>query len=464
MFNPSELGSKDLSDYKNSKAYSYYKSSWIQPLMYHNLTRSNYCIFKSECRRSQSINDTYHKLWLVLEKSAKIKACHCTCMAGMGQTCNHVASAMYRVEAAVRNGLANPACTSTSNEWLPSRKEVAPSKIKDLDFSREDFGERGKKKRKLVDIQKEKYNPLSNNTVQLLNINDVASALENIVPTSILFTAVPKPKIDFIREVLTNIDMPPVDLPSIDSLISTSSCCSEFFTSLKVNMSAEIIKRIELVTRGQNENENWYHYRKSVITASKAHEVATNMDKVKKTVGGYHNFWSLNQKISGLTFTNPNIPALKYGRTMEVEAVNAFYEKMKGHKNLTLNECGLYLDYEHPYIGASPDRIMSCVCCPKACIDVKCPYKINFTTPTELNLPYLIKEGVNVKLKTNHTYYTQCMLQMAVTRCSVTHFVVWTPHGIVVDKINFDVSLWNLLKEKYINYYKDYFLKSIFST
>ena len=31
-FYPSELGSKDLSEYKNSKAYSYYKSGWLQPL------------------------------------------------------------------------------------------------------------------------------------------------------------------------------------------------------------------------------------------------------------------------------------------------------------------------------------------------------------------------------------------------------------------------------------------------
>ena len=37
MFYPSELGSKDLSDYKNSKAYSYYKTVWLQPLQYHNL-------------------------------------------------------------------------------------------------------------------------------------------------------------------------------------------------------------------------------------------------------------------------------------------------------------------------------------------------------------------------------------------------------------------------------------------
>ena len=46
MFYPSELGSTDLSDYKNSKAYSYYKCGWLQPLLYHNLSGSNFLYFK----------------------------------------------------------------------------------------------------------------------------------------------------------------------------------------------------------------------------------------------------------------------------------------------------------------------------------------------------------------------------------------------------------------------------------
>ena len=50
-----------------------------------------------------------------MEKSCKIKSSHCTCMACMGQSRNHVAAAMYRIEAAVRNGLTNTSCTSTAN-------------------------------------------------------------------------------------------------------------------------------------------------------------------------------------------------------------------------------------------------------------------------------------------------------------------------------------------------------------
>ena len=139
MFFASELGSKDLIDNKNSKAYSYHKSCWLELLLYHNLTGSNFCILKGECRKSQSVNDPFHKLWIILEKSAKIRSCYCTCMAGMGDMFNHVAAAMFRMEAAVRTGLTNPSCTSSANEWLPCRKDIEPTKIKDLNFVREDF-------------------------------------------------------------------------------------------------------------------------------------------------------------------------------------------------------------------------------------------------------------------------------------------------------------------------------------
>ena len=72
MFSKFHLGSKDLKDYKNPKAYSYHKSGWLQPLLYHNLTGSNFCILKGECRKSQSVNDLFQQLWIILETSAKI--------------------------------------------------------------------------------------------------------------------------------------------------------------------------------------------------------------------------------------------------------------------------------------------------------------------------------------------------------------------------------------------------------
>ena len=85
--------------------------------------------------------------------------------------------------------------------------------------------------------------------------------------------------------------------------------------------------------------------------------------------------YSVNQKVSGLTYTNPNIPAQKYGRDMEDEAANDFFSAMKlKHKNPKMIQCGLFLDKVSPVIGASPDRIFYCDCCPPACVEIKCPF------------------------------------------------------------------------------------------
>ena len=136
MFYPTQLGSTDLSDHKNSKAYSYCKSGWLQPLYFHKLSGIKYCIFKRECRQSQRLNEINKKLWIIMEESGKTRSCHCTCMASMGHSCNDVAAGMYGIEAAVRNGLTNPSCTSIANQWLPNHKYVQPMKV--IDMNREE--------------------------------------------------------------------------------------------------------------------------------------------------------------------------------------------------------------------------------------------------------------------------------------------------------------------------------------
>ena len=90
--------------------------------------------------------------------------------------------------------------------------------------------------------------------------------------------------------------------------------------------------------------------------------------------------WSWNQKISGLVFVKPNIPALKYGRNMEVEAANTFIETIKGKlTGIKLMDCGIFVDETLPYVGENPDRILMCSCCEKICVETKCSYSINYT-------------------------------------------------------------------------------------
>ena len=66
-------------------------------------------------------------------------------MAGIAQTCNHVAADLFRIEAAVRMDLTNPSCTATACEWLlPNSKLVNMTKIRHLKLGRASFGKQSK--------------------------------------------------------------------------------------------------------------------------------------------------------------------------------------------------------------------------------------------------------------------------------------------------------------------------------
>ena len=258
-------------------------------------------------------------------------------MAGMGQSCNHVAAAMYRIKAAVRNGLTNPSCTSTADQWFSNHKDNRPMKVKDMKFRREYFCQRGKGKLLLVTTPKEKYNPLSEQgNMKMLTLIDFSESLRGVCSKNILFSAFPKPDVDFISDFVTQqVDEVPDNLSSVYDWISKSRNVEGSFSNLFVDMTKEKMSKIELLTTGQNNNKLWYNYRKGFITASKAHSVFAKMNKVLKSAGGCVNIWSLCQNISGLFLDNPDLSSLIYGRTMEMEAANDFFQLMKKkHKKL----------------------------------------------------------------------------------------------------------------------------------
>ena len=77
-----------------------------------------------------------------------------------------------------------------------------------------------KRKDPLQPVQTKKFNPLAKSDKKPLSLIDFASALEKIVPNSILFTAARNPKIDFVREIITEwAGETDVDVTSIESVI-----------------------------------------------------------------------------------------------------------------------------------------------------------------------------------------------------------------------------------------------------
>ena len=396
----------DLNDYKKSKAYSYFENGWLGNIFYNALSENSpYCLMKSDCRPSQRISDIKHKLWLLFSKQrGNVLKAHCTCMAGMGSTCNHVAAALFRVEAAMRLGLANPSCTTKPCQWLPNRRDVVPYKAKDMNMNRDDFTKREKPAKKLLSSPKKNYNPLANSETKVLSFDDMVKVLGdcNVLKNTTLSTAIATPEIDFVIRVPGE-KVQPESVPlSVDDMLLMSNSAEQFMENLFVNLGEDKIAIVEKITRGQNTNELWFQFRKGVITASKAHEVKTKMSKANVDD---KSMWSLIKKISGFTFINPNIPALKYGRDMENHAAEKLLHLVKEkHCSVKMVECGLFLEASKPFIGASPDRILECDCHGKVCIEIKCPYSISHLSPTDKDagLSYMDYSDGGIHLKKTH--------------------------------------------------------------
>ena len=80
------------------------------------------------------------------------------------------------------------------------------------------------------------------------------------------------------------------------------------------------------------------------------------MKKFRKRDGGAVNIQSLKEKISGMTFVNQKIPALKDGRDMEIQEIYEFGEYIENyHQDCIISECELFLEKGMPYIGTRLD-------------------------------------------------------------------------------------------------------------
>ena len=73
--------------------------------------------------------------WLIAEASGKIISAHCDCMAGLGESCSHVATLLWAIESGVR---IRDSMTVTQKKayWvIPTGvKDVPYAPVKSIDF------------------------------------------------------------------------------------------------------------------------------------------------------------------------------------------------------------------------------------------------------------------------------------------------------------------------------------------
>ena len=138
--------------------------------------------------------------------------------------------------------------------------------------------------------------------------------------------------------------------------------------SLHLCASDDEAKFPERTTEGQCSSHLWFDHRVGCITASVMDKVAKYAERKFPT--------SIVNLIMQYQTLNPNIPALHWGRKNEDKAISDYKTEMvQNHGDFEMHTVGLLISTKYPFLGATPDGVVSCSCCGSGLLEVKCPYK-----------------------------------------------------------------------------------------
>ena len=217
----------------------------------------------------------------------------------------------------------------------------------------------------------------------------------------------------------------------------------------KLSQMTKTFDLIEYNTRDQSNSSLWFDMRKGCFTASRHHDIYTNVNTIAWSQG------AVKSKTTPLVETilfpeKPSVTnaAIRWGIDHEPDALRYFYAEHFGkHQEFKTEKSGLYICKDHPYIAASPDGFMSCKCHGLLPQEIKCPYNIREIAKIEDGLKYyqfLTKTpSGNITINKSNKYHTQILSHIGRTN---TKQAVWIPQDLFFEYIPFNKDRWEKVK------------------
>ncbi|XP_047136829.1 uncharacterized protein LOC105846151 isoform X1 [Hydra vulgaris] len=302
---PKIFSPEAIDNYKALDAYKYFVSGWVQEVL-HMILSSGFVIFKAEVKPSYRTNDPTHTPWIAVNNKGSIILSHCNCMAGLGETCSHVAAVLYKLEAAVRLGLTSKSCTDVPCKWNQNfTKDVNPAPISEIIFYSADA-----KQKIRSNISTASLTVRLNEEHQTRFLESIKKNNPKVVALS-LFEGFQKPFVSFqnyeparLPKTLRSLYLPSYANLSKENL---SIEAEKLFNSLSI--TTQQLKYLEEVTRNQSSSISWYEHRCGRITGSVMHDVLkASIENPPK---------SLVRKLTKPNFCKSNTPSLIWGRENE---------------------------------------------------------------------------------------------------------------------------------------------------
>lgn len=419
-------------------------------------------------RHSQRCNAGLLSCWLIIENTGEVCCAHCTCMAGLGEVCTHVAAVLFYLETAARiNGI--PSCTQQQCQWVvPSFQHNIPySPIKSIDFTSAKT-----KKRKLND-----GTPLhpptpsissKSLTVQAPEECEVNTFLQKLsqcgTKPSVLSLTPPYADSYIPKSMLPTYPKPLLELFQPKFLELDHSQLLAKCNSTDIRLTEEMIINVEQDTKGQSNSRLWFKYRSGRITASKLKQVC----RTNPTMPSQR----LIKEICYPELFRFTSAATRWGSVHEKPAREAYTKIMQSlHEDFTVEDSGLVFNCEWPHLGATPDGIINCKCCGRGVLEIKCPYTHRHdgvATVAEEKSSCLKKheESDAVYLDNDHAYYYQTQAQMFLCKVDYCDFCVCTfPPGsdpqIHIERLSPDPDLWTSCLDASSRFFRDCLLPEL---
>lgn len=325
---------------------------------------------------SQRLSEKPLTPWVVAEQSGKILAAHCNCMAGLGECCSHVASLLWACEAGtrIRDSMT---VTQKSAYWvMPSGvKNVPYAPVREMDFT-------GKKKgataiETLQFATGSSASPTSSRVAMPVPVFEKPSDQEvrelfaslskcKTKPAILSLVApyaegfVPKSLDESLPPCLSQLYDPDTILMNYGELLNHCKTCD-------IRVTQQQVDAVEASTKSQSKSPLWFNMRSGRVTASRF-KAASHTSTASPSI-------SLIMSICHPEMNKFRTASVRWGCEHEEDARRKYLQTMSlSHRDFKVDDSGFFICVDHPFIGASPDSLVSCACCSDGVCEIKVCY------------------------------------------------------------------------------------------
>ncbi|XP_037571412.2 uncharacterized protein LOC119445594 [Dermacentor silvarum] len=258
---------EQFKNHKLSDAYNAFLSGKVKRVMSFKAGKRGVgvVILTASVEASQLLSKTYRP-WCVVKDDGTVVSAHCTCIAGLGECCTHVAALLFNIEAAIKYGLNDPSPTETACRWSEVSRKSMVAPVSEINFFKAKPGQ-----------QVPEPAPRQQGSIPTWSSDKIHSFLQHVktfAPSTLVLSCITDSEsTDSSPETAAEERKTNHQHYSSRSAIDDIYSNIDLNTAKNVQLSNECCEEIEQSTRGQSRTLRWTHERKGRITASVLHRV-----------------------------------------------------------------------------------------------------------------------------------------------------------------------------------------------